>query len=56
VNEDRTPTPPLGRCGTLVWLNRLRRLTLRSERRADIHPAFLSLGGSRIGSRQALNR
>ena len=29
---------------TLAWLNRLRRLTVRYERRADIHRAFLSLG------------
>jgi hypothetical protein len=26
------------------WLNRLRRLKVRYERRADIHEAFLSLG------------
>jgi transposase len=29
---------------TLAWLNRLRRLTVRYERRADIHHAFLTLG------------
>ena len=29
---------------TLAWLNRFRRLTVRYERRADIHEAFLSLG------------
>jgi transposase len=29
---------------TLAWLNRFRRLTVRYERRADIHRAFLSLG------------
>jgi transposase len=29
---------------TLSWLNRLRRLTVRYERRADIHQAFLTLG------------
>ena len=29
---------------TLAWLNRYRRLTVRYERRADIHQAFLSLG------------
>jgi len=29
---------------TLAWLNRFRRLTIRDERRADIHQAFLSLG------------
>jgi transposase len=29
---------------TLAWLNRYRRLTVRYERRADIHAAFLSLG------------
>jgi transposase len=29
---------------TLAWLNRYRRLTLRYERRADIHQAFLTLG------------
>jgi transposase len=29
---------------TLSWLNRYRRLTIRYERRADIHEAFLPLG------------
>ena len=29
---------------TLAWLNRYRRLTVRYERRADIHDAFLTLG------------
>ena len=29
---------------TLAWLNRYRRLTIRYERRADIHQAFLTLG------------
>jgi len=29
---------------TLAWLNRFRRLTIRYERRADIHEAFLNLG------------
>ena len=29
---------------TLAWLNRFRRLTIRYERRADIHQAFLTLG------------
>lgn len=29
---------------TLAWLNRYRRLTVRYERRADIHLAFLTLG------------
>jgi hypothetical protein len=29
---------------TLAWLNRFRRLTIRYERRADIHEAFLQLG------------
>jgi transposase len=29
---------------TLVWLNRFRRLTIRYERRADIHEAFVTLG------------
>jgi transposase len=28
----------------LAWLNRMRRLTVRYERRADIHQAFLTLG------------
>ena len=28
---------------TLAWLNRFRRLTVRYERRADIHAAFLAL-------------
>ena len=29
---------------TLGWLNRIRRLSVRYERRADIHQAFLTLG------------
>ncbi|MCC6421461.1 MAG: IS5 family transposase [Gemmataceae bacterium] len=29
---------------TLAWLNRMRRLTVRDERRSDIHQAFLTLG------------
>jgi IS5 family transposase len=29
---------------TLAWLNRFRRLTIRYERRDDIHHAFLKLG------------
>ena len=29
---------------TLAWLNRFRRLTVRYERRADIHEAFLHWG------------
>jgi len=29
---------------TLAWLNRFRRLTIRYERRADIHAAFVTLG------------
>ena len=29
---------------TFAWLNRYRRLTIRYERRADIHQAFLTLG------------
>jgi transposase len=29
---------------TLAWLNRFRRLTVRYERRADIHLAFTILG------------
>jgi hypothetical protein len=29
---------------TLAWLNRNRRLTIRYERRVDIHQGFLTLG------------
>ena len=29
---------------TIAWLNRCRRLSVRYERRADIHQAFLTLG------------
>ena len=29
---------------TLAWLNRFRRLTVRYERRAEIHQAFLDVG------------
>lgn len=31
---------------TMAWLAQMRRLTVRYERRADIHQAFLSLGCS----------
>ena len=33
---------------TLAWLNRYRRLTVRYERRADIHQALLTLGCAHI--------
>jgi transposase len=33
---------------TLAWLAQFRRLTIRCERRCDIHEAFLSLGCSLI--------
>jgi transposase len=33
---------------TLAWFGQFRRLTIRYERRADIHEAFLSLGCSLI--------
>jgi transposase len=33
---------------TLAWLGQFRRLTIRYERRDDIHQAFLSLGCARI--------
>jgi transposase len=33
---------------TLSWLSQDRRLTIRYERRADIHDAFLTLGGALI--------
>ncbi|HEX6979564.1 MAG TPA: IS5/IS1182 family transposase, partial [Alphaproteobacteria bacterium] len=33
---------------TLAWLNRCRRLTVRYQRRADIHQAFLTLACARI--------
>lgn len=29
---------------SLAWLNRFRRLTIRYERRADIHEAFVTIG------------
>lgn len=41
---------------TLSWLNRFRRLTVRYERRADIHLAFLSLGCALICWRTLTNR
>ena len=41
---------------TLAWLNRFRRLTVRSERRADIHQAFLLLGCSLICLRRLEGR
>jgi transposase len=40
---------------TLAWLNRYRRLTVRYERQADLHQAFLSLGCALL-CWQALNR
>jgi transposase len=39
---------------TLAWLNRFRRLTIRYERRADIHQAFLTLGCAIICFQQGL--
>jgi transposase len=33
---------------TLAWLGQFRRLTIRYERRADIHQAFVSLGCSLV--------
>jgi hypothetical protein len=39
----------------MAWRNGFRRLTLRYERRAEIHQAFLSLGCSLI-CWQTLNR
>jgi hypothetical protein len=33
---------------TLAWLGQFRRLTTRSERRADIHQAFVALGCSLV--------
>jgi transposase len=36
---------------TLFWLNRFRRLKIRYEHRADIHPAFLQLGCALISPR-----
>ncbi|CAA9567112.1 MAG: Mobile element protein [uncultured Thermomicrobiales bacterium] len=41
---------------TLAWLNRLRRLTVRYERRADIHRAFLLLGCSLVCLRRLEGR
>jgi transposase len=43
----------LGRCRwvverTLAWLNRYRRLTIRYERRLDIHQAFVTLACASI--------
>jgi transposase len=37
---------------TLAWLNRFRRLTVRYERRGDIHRGFLALGCALICWRQ----
>lgn len=33
---------------TIAWLHRFRRLVIRYERRADIHQAFLAIGGALI--------
>ena len=41
---------------TLAWLNRFRRLSIRSERRADIHQAFLLLACSLICLRRLEGR
>ncbi len=35
---------PLGAGATLAWLNPYRRLSVRYERRADLHDEFLYLG------------
>jgi transposase len=40
---------------TFAWLSRFRRLRVRSDRRADIHEAFLSLGCALI-CRQSLRK
>ena len=40
---------------TLAWLNRFRRLTVRYERRVDLHPAFLTLGCALICFRKLTN-
>jgi transposase len=37
---------------TFAWLNRFRRLTIRYERLADIHLAFLDLGCALICLRE----
>ena len=42
MTKPRTP-PPGGRAQH-ASLNRMRRLVVRHERRADIHPAFTTLG------------
>ncbi len=39
---------------TIAWLYRLRRLTVRYERRADIHQAFLILGAALITFQQLI--
>jgi len=41
---------------TLAWLNRFRRLSIRYERRADIHQAFLLLACSLICLRRLEGR
>jgi hypothetical protein len=35
---------------TLAWLSKYRRLTIRFERRDDIHEAFLHLGRFRLAT------
>jgi IS5 family transposase len=40
---------------TLAWLNRFRRLTVRDERRVDLHQAFLTLGCALICFRKLTN-
>ena len=40
---------------TLAWLNRFRRLTVRYERRVDLHQAFLTLGCALICFRKLTN-
>ena len=37
---------------THAWLNRMRRLAMRYERRADIYQAFTTLGGAPVCLRQ----
>ncbi len=39
---------------TIAWIHRLRRLIIRYERRADIHQAFLILGGALVTFQQLI--
>jgi len=45
---------PVARGGTFAWLKNFRRLRIRTERRADVHQAILSLACSLVCLRKLI--